>query len=381
MSDVNASAPPARALELAREELREATTRGVGGHGALGRYAARVDGVLRQLFDGAPAPAQPVAAIALGGYGRRQLCLWSDIDLLVLFEGPIGAADERFLHGFLNPLWDLGVVVGQQVRELADFSTLEADNPEFLLALVDARPLAGDRRLFDQFTVTFHRPATHAHIVSSLLGLIDARHARFNDTLYQLEPDVKDAPGALRDLWAARTIASLTDPALLTRGPVDVTRLDEAEDYLLRIRSMLHLLSGRNQNVLSHELQEKTAGPLGYAGAQPQQQVERLMSDYFRHARSAGRVLQWVRNFAPTPVGPNMGLFSRGVRFIDPIKAAGQPDAWLRLFQAAIDHDCEVLEDGLSVIRQNVSRFAAEDFFPTVAARDELLRVLRPRAG
>src|SRR5438105_1296050 len=139
--EVNGSAPlpPARALELAREELRDATTRGHGGRAALGRYAARVDALLRQLFEAAPAPEQPVAAIALGGYGRRQLCLWSDIDLLILFEGAIGAADERFLHGFLNPLWDLGVVVGQQVRELADFSALEADNPEFLLALVDSR--------------------------------------------------------------------------------------------------------------------------------------------------------------------------------------------------------------------------------------------------
>ena len=76
---------------------------------------------MRQLFEAAPAAAQPVAAIALGGYGRRQLCLFSDIDVLVLFEQPIGAADERFLHGFLTPLWDLGVVVGHQVRELADF--------------------------------------------------------------------------------------------------------------------------------------------------------------------------------------------------------------------------------------------------------------------
>ena len=124
---VNGSAVPlpARALEAARAELRDATTRGLGGRGALGRYAARVDALLRYLFDAAvPAAAQPAAAIALGGFGRRQSCLWSDIDLLVLFEGPIGAADERFLHGFLNPLWDLGVVVGHQVRELADFSSL-----------------------------------------------------------------------------------------------------------------------------------------------------------------------------------------------------------------------------------------------------------------
>ena len=88
-------------------------------------------------------PDAPVAVLALGGYGRRHLCLHSDIDLLVLFGGRIGAAEERFLRGFLHPLWDLGVVVGHQVRELDDFNRLEADNPEFLLALLDARPVAG----------------------------------------------------------------------------------------------------------------------------------------------------------------------------------------------------------------------------------------------
>jgi [protein-PII] uridylyltransferase len=371
----------ARALESARAELSEATTHGLGGRGALGRYAARVDALVRTLFEAALPAGQPVAAVALGGYGRRQLCLFSDIDLLVVFEGAIGAADERFLHSFLNPLWDLGVAVGHQVRELADFSELEADNPEFLLALLDARPIAGDRALFDRSTAMFHQPATHAYIVTSLLELIDARHARFNDTLYQLEPDVKEAPGALRDLTAARTIAALTDPALLTRGPVEAARLEEAEDYLLRIRSILHLKSGRNQNVLTYDLQETTAEQLGYSGAQPQQQVERLMSDYFRHARTASRSLQWVRTSSPMPVGPNLGRFSRGVRFIDPIKAARQPDTWLSVFEAAVAHGCEVLEDALSVVRQNVSRFAAEDFFPTEASRDELLRFLKPRAG
>ena len=85
--------------------------------------------------------------------------------------------------------------------------------------------------------------------------------------------------------------------------------------------------------------------------------------------------------FAPTPVGVNLGLFSRGVRFIDPIKAARQPDTWLRVFEAAVQHQCEVLEDALTVIRQNVSRYAAEDFFPTGESRDELLRFLKPRAG
>ncbi len=93
-------------------------------------------------------------------------------------------------------------------------------------------------------TSLFHTPATHAHILTSLLQLIEERHARFNATLYQLEPDVKEAPGALRDLAATRTIALLTDPLLLRRGPADPARFDDAEDFLLRVRSALHLEAG-----------------------------------------------------------------------------------------------------------------------------------------
>ena len=311
LADVSGPAvsSPAGVLASARVELREATMHGLGGRGALGRYAARVDALLRQLFEAAPSPARPVIAMALGGYGRRQLCMFSDIDLLVLFEEAIDSVDERFLHGFLTALWDLGVVVGHQVRELADFAELEVDNPEFLLALLDARPVAGDRALFDRFTARFHRPATHSHIATSLGELVDARHACFNDTLYQLEPDIKEAPGALRDLTAARAIASLTDPAVITRGPVEAVRLEEAEDFLLRIRSILHLKSGRNQNVLTHELQETTAETLGYFGAQPQQRVERLMGDYFRHARTASRSLQWGAESCPDARRRELRLF------------------------------------------------------------------------
>ena len=100
-----------------------------------------------------------MAVLALGGYGRRHLCLHSDIDLLILFGGAIGVSEERFLRAFLHPLWDVGVVVGHQVRELSEFEQLETDNPEFLLALIDARPLAGARPLFDRFSSVFHTRA------------------------------------------------------------------------------------------------------------------------------------------------------------------------------------------------------------------------------
>ena len=371
----------AATFEAAREEVRADVLRGAAGRAVLERYADRVDALLRQLcVEAGPGP-QPVAVLALGGYGRRHLCLHSDIDLLVLFGGPIGPEDERFLRAFLHPLWDLGVVVGHQVRELDEFKVLEADNPEFLLALLDARPIAGDRTLFDRFGALFHTPATHAHMLKSLLTLIDERHARFNGTLYQLEPDVKEAPGALRDLAATRTIALLTDPLLLRRGPADPARFDAAEDFLLRVRSTLHLEAGRNQNVLSHEMQERTAELLGYPGAEARQRVERLMSDYFRHARIVSRSLEWARRTAPVPVGPNLGLSREGIRFLDPMQAARNPTSWIPTFQAAVDHGSDVSEEALSCIQQHVDRYRADDFFPQPADCEALLHFLKPKPG
>ena len=372
---------PKASLEDARGELRAAIARGGGGRMALERYADRVDAIIRQLFANAGAYDGSVAIIALGGYGRRHLCLHSDIDVLLLFGDDIGVAEERFASSFLNPLWDLGVVVGHQVRHIDDFQQLETDNPEFLLALLDARPIAGARSVFERFAVVFHQPATHAFILRSLLGLIDERHARFNSTLYQLEPDVKEAPGALRDLTATRTIALLTDPLLLRRGPADAARFDDAEDFLLRVRSTLHLECGRNQNVLSHELQERTADMLGYPGAEPRQRVEKLMSDYFRHARIVSRSLDWARRTAPVPVGANLGLSREGVRFIDPIQAARNPASWLGAFQAALDADTEVSEEALSCIQQHLDRYRADDFFADAHDRAAMVGFLKPRPG
>jgi [protein-PII] uridylyltransferase len=386
MASPSTGGPPAgstlrASLDAARGELRADIARGAGGRTALERHSDRVDALLRQLFVEAGAPEGPVAVVALGGYGRRHLCLHSDIDLLVLFGGRIGAGEERFLRAFLHPLWDLGVIVGHQVREIEEFAELEADNPEFLLALLDARHVAGARSLFDRLGGLFHQPATHAYIFKALLQLIEERHAKFNATLYQLEPDIKEAPGALRDLSAARIIAGLTDPSLLRRGPADPARFEDAEDFLLRVRSFLHLESGRNHNVLSHELQERTAERLGYPGTEPRQRVERLMSDYFRHARIVSRSLEWARRTAPVPVGPNLGLSRDGIRFLDPIMAARTPVSWLGAFQAAIDHGVEVSEDALACIQQHVERYRADDFFPRAQERTALLRLLKPKPG
>ena len=344
------------------------------------RYTEHVDGQLRQLHAEATAPPGAVALIALGGYGRRHLCPCSDIDLLVLFEDAVGAAEEHYLRQVLHPLWDAGFVVGHQVRERRELAELETDNPEFLLALCDARLVAGEPALYSHVRAALDTPAARAQVFSALEMLIDARHARFGGTLYQLEPDVKDAPGGLRDITAARTIVAITDPSLLQRGD-DAARLAEAEALLLTVRTLLHAERRRNDNVLSHELQERIAERLGYPGRGPRQQVEALMADYFSLARSVTRLLARLRRTAPAAVGLNLGRTSEGVRFIDRDRALAEPATWLGAFAAALDARTVVSDQVLDLIRQHAPRFRVSDFLPSPDHRAALLRFLKPRPG
>jgi [protein-PII] uridylyltransferase len=141
-------------LDVLPDEARRAIgleiLSGESGLAALDRYAGWIDAEIVRLHAAPGPPAKAVALAALGGYGRRHLCPYSDIDLLILFGGPVGDAEERFLRRLLHPLWDAGFIVGHQVRERDDLARLEADNPEFLLALSDARLVAGDSMLFEE---------------------------------------------------------------------------------------------------------------------------------------------------------------------------------------------------------------------------------------
>ena len=292
---------PRALLASAREQFTTAIERGLGGRAAHARFSDHMDDLIRGLVGSALA-ASPVnmAVAALGGYGRRALSPHSDIDLLLVFAGDIGTAEEAFLKGVLHPLWDLGLTVGHQVRTLDEALTIEVDNPTFLLSQADARLLAGSPALFAY--VDRRGPSltgeAREQVIEALLRLTTGRYDTFNDTIYQLEPDIKEAPGGLRDIVAARLLASLAhDPAA-----IDEDDLEQAENFVLRVRGILHLAARRNSNILSHELQERVAERLRFPGADPTQRVEALMSRYFAHARTVARALETaVARVTPAP--------------------------------------------------------------------------------
>ncbi len=242
------------------------------------QYSHRMDALIQQLFADAGSLTQSVAVFALGGYGRRELCLHSDVDLLILFAG----VDRRRRRALPARVPQPALGSGpdhrpSRPRSATKAAGLEADNSEFLLALTDARSVVGDATLLDQFLGVGGRGASsQCATLDALKALIAERHARYNDTLYQLEPDVKESPGGLRDLFGAQTIAKLTDPRCCRQGGSGARALEDAEEFLLRVRSVLHL----EDRPSPQRPQPRTAGAGGG--------VSRLRR---RHAAAARRAL------------------------------------------------------------------------------------------
>jgi [protein-PII] uridylyltransferase len=380
------------ALAATRREFALEARHGRGGRAVQERYAAQMDAVVRQLVDSARTQTSGALVVcALGGYGRRTLCLHSDIDLMILFQDPIGRAEERFVNAVLQPLWDLQLVVGHQIRELSDFDDMDTGNTEFLLAVLDARPVAGDPALFERLhaRVTGFTAEERGRAIDSLLELIEQRHTPFNGTIYQLEPDIKNAPGGLRDIAAIRYLQTLGGGRFDDDRARSAAVVQGGEDFLLRIRGVLHAESGRDANVLTHELQELVAEAMGYAGDGARRRVETLMSEYFRTARAASRALARsqrvarppIARAAPIKVGRHFEIAADGIRFVDLELAASRPSLWVEIFRLALADGGPVSEAALDCIEQNLARYPADDFTGTEAERQQLRQLFHPRPG
>jgi [protein-PII] uridylyltransferase len=153
---------------------------------------------------------------AVGGFGRGLLFPYSDVDLLALVEAP-AAGPLRALEQFFATLWDVGLKVGHAVRDPAQCRALAAQDASVFTSLLDARRLAGDPALGDRLRGHRRRPraVAAAKYLAARLAERDARHARYDDTAYNLEPNLKDGPGGLRTLdslrWLGRRLAHAND--------------------------------------------------------------------------------------------------------------------------------------------------------------------------
>ncbi len=211
-----------------------------------------------------------IALAAVGGFGRGELFPCSDVDLLLLVESEtqMAAAKEAF-SSFLQSLWDSGLRPSHSVQTVSYCVAEHEDNTELTISLLDRRLLAGDPAMFKWLDERFDAflAKRGAAIAQSLARLAEARRAKFQNTIYHLEPNLKDAPGGLRDLQTTRWLAFL-------RRHESAKNLSAEFAALAALRIRLHELAGRDQNVLSFDAQEAMSEHPAF-----------LMRGYYRQAR------------------------------------------------------------------------------------------------
>jgi [protein-PII] uridylyltransferase len=242
----------------------------------------KLDEVIRDLWGDRDCP-DSFALMAIGGYGRGTVHPQSDIDLLFFFKDAI---DEDAIKAILHPLWDLQFKVGHQIRHVDDLKEFDEAQMESYTAFMDCRLLLGDPATaleFEREILPRLIQKNRNRFLKLLADMKSARYKQFGDTIYQLEPDVKEAPGGVRDVhwcgWVRKALEASN------RHPIP----QDALQFLHCLRNFLHFYAGRNANLLSFEFQEQIAAQLGYRDSERGEAAENLMRDYFLKAGEIAR--------------------------------------------------------------------------------------------
>jgi [protein-PII] uridylyltransferase len=260
----------------------------------LRRHRQLIDGLLREVWEAAALP-QTFALVAVGGYGRGEQFPFSDVDVLVLLPSePPAEAAAPALESFIGRLWDLGMELGHSVRTLQQCAEEAAKDITVQTALLEARLIRGSRSSFDNFRRTLEADFDAQKFFTDKRLEQDQRHAKHQDSAYSLEPNLKEAPGGLRDLhvvlWIARASglgsdwSALAGHGLITRA--EALRLKRHEAFLQEARVRLHLLAGRGEERILFDFQDALAREFDCADIPGKRASEVFMQRYYRTAKA-----------------------------------------------------------------------------------------------
>ena len=279
-----------------------------GGRHCAERISLMQDEIIDVLYEFAgkhlyrsqnPSEAERMAIVATGGYGRGVLAAGSDIDLLFLLPYKQTAWGESVAEALLYCLWDMGLKVGHATRSVTECIRQAKSDMTVRTALLEARYLIGDRRLYDDLMTRFDKEivqGTAAEFVAAKLAEREERHRRAGQSRYLVEPNVKDGKGGLRDLhtlyWIAKYVYRVRErEQLIDYGvydPHEYRRFRRCGDFLWAVRCHMHFLTGRAEERLSFDIQREIAVRLGYTTHPGLREVERFMKHYFLVAKDVG---------------------------------------------------------------------------------------------
>jgi [protein-PII] uridylyltransferase len=337
------------------------------GRAAVAQRTRLVEDILARLWRDIISPDQtkPVnfALVATGGFGRGWLFPYSDIDLLFLFGDRL--AEQAFkdpIRRFSQELWDLRLKLSPASRTLGECDRYDANNTEFTISLLDCRYLSGDHDLFRRLHDKVIPKVVMRESKALLQGLAEVtreRHAKYGMTLYHLEPNLKEAPGGLRDCNVASWLALISamdklhdwPDASSLRAPVR-RQLEAALDFLMSARCFLHFRHGRDDNTLSWEAQDEAAARKVGAGEAAELSPADWMRIYFGHARAVQRsvtqlleeipeawsaLYRQVQSWRSRLTTPDFSVVD-GLIFLQQPSALQDPEVLLRLFHFMAHH-------------------------------------------
>ena len=293
-----------------------------------------------------------VCLMAVGGYGRAELALYSDIDLLLLYSSSKKTELPPLVEKILYPLWDLGLDVSCSSRSINECMKMAQSDLHIKTSLIDGRYLDGEyeffRKLYDLFTKkVLHR--TVQKFAEALAKDLYLRHQKYEDPAYALEPNMKEGEGGLRDFQIGRwTIRAKykTDRWDSILFPDHSRMLDKSLEFLWAVRNQLHLLSGRKQDDLTFEFQEKIAPTLGFSHST--EGVEQMMRQYHLSTQRISNFVQdileralhepsWVKKafsfFQRKKIDENFGIAYGELHLLDPTTFKRNPTQLMTLFK------------------------------------------------
>ena len=260
---------------------------------ALQRQCALVDEVLASIWS-ETGQSGALALIAVGGYGRGLLYPYSDVDVLILLPDEVGDSARAGVEALVGVLWDIGLEIGHSVRTIAECQDEARRDVTVQTTLLESRLIAGNRKQYTRFASAIIKDLDVAYFVEAKLLEQQQRHSRFNDTAYNLEPNVKESPGGLRDLqnilWISRAAGlghswpDLMRQKILTREEARQLRRHEATLAVLRVR--LHCLTNRREDRLLFDFQAALAKEYGLADTPARRASEQLMQQFYTTAKA-----------------------------------------------------------------------------------------------
>jgi len=278
----------------------------------LAERTALVNSVLQSAFLEHLASAFPkgMAVLAVGGYGRSELFPHSDVDVLVLVErAPSDEKSRDALSAFLRTGWDSGLRISHSVHTVDECCQYHSTNLELTISLLDQRLICGDADLYHTLAIRLPKfiASERQTLLRHLIRQARERQEKFQNTVYHLEPNIKEAPGGLRDLHVIGWLAKLQDPS--REFPDWLGELTSEINFLYTLRCYLHFTANRDQNVLQFDAQEDIVRQAFVHGIDPAKPIEGWMRLYFLAARRIHRAARQAIDVSESLI-PS-GLFSQ----------------------------------------------------------------------